>query len=257
MLIKFTKQKYVDALLNQGQVRLSTFWHFQADEKPEIGDPDEGESGFIFRNDTDEPWEIRPELLDAAAMSPEGYPRFSEPKTLPPGDESWIEAAGGFNTFMYSLTEAEAPSRSLMDQLGYDCALEVCDIGEFTKHTSQALKQHVNREFGFDKKGITRVRSVFGPVKYVPKKRTVVTPTTVEVLLRGDSVLSQELFTKLKKFSYQREFRIAYYFMNPETDKAVSLTTAFPDLYPVIVGDAGTPRISKALRLVDPSEFVE
>jgi hypothetical protein len=245
-------------MLNQGQVLLSTFWHYQAHEKPEIGDPDEGQSGFIFLNDTDKPWEITPELLDAAAMSPKGYPRYSEPKTLPPGDESWIEAAGGFNTFMFSITEAEAPSKNLMEQLGYDCALEVCDIREFVNHTGQALRQHANREFGFDQKGITRLRCVYNSVKYVPKKRTVVTPTTVEVLFsRGDSVLIEELFTKRREFSYQREFRIAYYFMNPETDKAVSLTTAFPDLRPVIVGDAGIPRISKALRLIDRSEFVE
>ena len=244
-------------MLDQGNVYLSTFWHFQAHEIPEIGDPDEGQSGYIFFNDTDEPWVITPDLLDAAAMSPAGHPRFTDSKTLPPGDESWIEAAGGFNTFMYSLTEAAAPSRSLMERLGYDCAIEICDIDEFANHTSRALKQHVDREFGFDEQGVTRLRCVFGPVNYARKKRAVVTPTTTDVMLRGDSVDNRQLFTKLTSFSYQSEFRIAYYFMNPDTDKAVSLTTVFPDLRPVTVGDAGKPRISTTLRLIDPSEFVD
>ncbi len=257
MLIKFTRREYSDAMLRQGKVRLSTFWHFQATEKEEIGDPDEGQAGFIFRNDTDEPWEITPELLDAAAMSPVGFPRFTEPKTLHPGDESWIEASGGFNTFMYSLTEAEAPSKSLMKRLGYDTAIEICDVSEFAKHTGQALKQFGNREFGFDRKGITRLRCTYGPVSYVSSKRTVVMPSTVEVLQSKNRTEGSELFTKLEIFRHQCEFRIAYYFMNPETDEAMSLNVQFPNLYPVIVGDADVPRISKTLRLIEPSEFVE
>ena len=244
-------------MLNLGNVYLSTFWDFQAHEIAEIGDPDEGQSGFIFFNDTDEPWIITPDLLDAAAMSSTGHPRFTESKILPPGDKSWIEAAGGFNTFMYSLTKAEAPSRSLMERLGYDCAIEVCDIDEFAKHTSGALNQHVNREFGFDEKGITRVRCVLDKVNYARTKRAVVTPTTTEIMLRGDSVDNRQLFTKLTSFCYQSEFRIAYYFMNPDIDKAVSLTTEFPELRPVTVGDGGKPRISTTLRLIDPSEFVD
>ena len=258
MLIKYTKQKYLDSFLNQGQVRISTFWHFQSDETPEIGDPDEGQSGFKFLNNINEPWEIPPELLDAAAMSAEGHPRYFESKILPPGDESWIEGAGGFNTFMYSLTEAEAPSRSLMDRLGYDCAIEICDIEGFAKHTSLALRQLVNREFGFEQEGITRVRSIFGRVIYVPIKRTVITRENIEVLLGKDSVENIELFTKLNRFKYQNEFRIAYFFMNPvDNEKAVSLTTAYPDLRPVIVHDAGTPRIRKTIRLIDSSKFAD
>ncbi len=257
MLIKYTYQEYIASMINEGSVYLRTYWHFRANETPEIGDPDEGQSGFIFFNDTDKPWVITPDLLDAAAMSPPGSPRFTESKTLPPGDESWIEAAGGFNTFMYSLTQASVPSRSLMARLGYDSAVEVCDIDEFSKHSAQALRQLMNQEFGFDKRGITRVRCVLGPVDYVERKRAVVTPATTDLMLKGDSVDNRELFTKPITFSHQSEFRIAYYFMNPDTDKAISLNTDFPDLYPVTIGDAGKPRISKTLRLIDSSEFID
>ena len=141
MFIKYTSKKYLRPLIEEGKVRLSTFWHFMADEKPEIGDADEGQSGVIFSNDTPEPWEISPELLDIAAMSDDGRFRFTESKILPPGDESWIEAAGGFNTFMFSLTEADAPSNGLMKRLGYDSAIEITDIDQFAKHTSGALLQ--------------------------------------------------------------------------------------------------------------------
>lgn len=251
-------QKYSDAMLNQGKVRLSTFWHYRADENAEIGDPDEGQSGYIFRNDTDEPWEITPDLLDAAAMSDEGFARYSEVKILLPGDESWIEGAGGFNTFMYSLTEANAPSKMLMDRLGYDSAIEICNFNEFANHTSQALKQFVDKELGFDQQGISRLRCVSGKVTYESSKRTIVTPSTVDSKLRRkDSIDNRELFTKLVGFKHQNEFRIAYYFMNPDTDKAISLGRRFPELLPVIVGDANVPRISKTLRLIDPSEYVE
>ena len=82
MFVKYTKKRHVEKMLNEGQVRLSTFWHYQADESSEIGDPDEGQSGFMFRNDTLEPWEIEPKLLDAAAMSAEGHSRFKESKIL-------------------------------------------------------------------------------------------------------------------------------------------------------------------------------
>lgn len=241
---------------NQGCVRLSTFWHFQSDEKSEIGDPDEGQSGYMFQNNTDSPWVITPDLLDAAAMSGEGFSRFSESKTLPAGDESWIESAGGFNTYMYSLTEAEAPSKSLMERLDYDSAIEICDIKGFTKHTSKALLQYLKKEFKAEDRGVTRVRCSFGPVKYVPSKRKIVTPSTIEILQKIDSVDTQELFTKLTRFSYQREFRIAYYFMNPDTEKILSLNQYVP-VYPVIVDNGSTPRISNTLRLIDPSEFVD
>ena len=143
MFIKYTKQSYLDAMLNQGKVRLSTFWHYQAHEQPEIGDLDEGQSGFIFKNDTNESWEITPDLLDKAAMSDEGAKRYFKSKVLAPGYESWIEGADGFNTFMYSLTDAEAPSKKLMEKLDYDCAIEICDIEEFANHTSKALRQFV------------------------------------------------------------------------------------------------------------------
>lgn len=257
MFIKYTNEEHLAFMLDEGKVRLSTYWNFMAEEQPEIGDADEGQSGFIFRNDTSDPWEITPDLLDAAAMSDDGHSRYSASRILPPGDESWIEAAGGFNTFLYSLTEADAPSSSLMERLGYDVAVEVCDIEEFSKHTSQALLQLVNREYGFDRQGITRVRNLLGSVTYVKSKRQTVTPSTTELLMRSDAVGADELFKKLTKFCYQNEFRIAYLFMNPDTDKAVSLGTRYPDLRPVIVGDAGTPRIASTLRPIGPSEFVD
>ena len=244
-------------MLTDGKVRLSTFWNFMADERPAIGDADEGQSGYIFRNDTEKPWEITPKHLDAAARSEKDRPRFSEPKALAPGDESWIEAAGGFNTYMYSLTQADAPSTSLMKTLGYDAAVEICDIDAFSEHTSHALKQLVNREYGFDGQGITRLRSLAGPVKYVSSKRQIVTPSTVDLLKEDDAVDARELFTKLQLFDYQSEFRIAYLFMNPDTDKAVSLGIKFPNLLPVIVGDAGVPRIGKTLRQIELSEFTD
>lgn len=257
MFIKYINERHLDSILGDGRVRLSTFWHFMADEQPEIGDANEGQSGYMFLNNTAEPWEITPELLDAAAMSDEGHFRFSQPKFLPPGDESWVEAAGGFNTFMYSLTQADAPSTSLMERLGYDAAVEICDIAEFAKHTSQALLQLVNREYGFDRQGITRVRSVLGSVTYVKSKRQTVTPSTVDLLKDSAAVDARELFTKLDRFNYQSEYRIAYLFMNPDNEKAVSLGARFPNLLPVIVGDAGTPRIAKTIRLIGPSEFAD
>ena len=157
MIIKYTKAKYVDDMLNEGKVRISTFWHFSAHEQAEIGDPDEGQTRYAFRNDTEELWVLEPELLDAAALSVEGQPRHTEAKTLIPGDESWIEAAGGFNTFMYSLTEADSPSRSQMTRLDpeYDTAVEVIDLHGFANHTGSALQLLVNREFGFSDLGYT------------------------------------------------------------------------------------------------------
>ena len=86
------------------------------------------------------------------------------------------------------------------------------------------------------------MRCVFGPVKYVLSKRTFVTPSTIEKSLNRDTIIGQDLFTKLTNFRYQCEFRIAYYFMNPETDKAISLNTLIPDLWPVIIGDGKEPR---------------
>lgn len=244
-------------MLNEGKVHLSTFWHFRAHEQAEIGDPDDGQVGFMFKNDTSDPWTIEPELLDAAAMSVPGHPRFHESKTLMPGDESWVEAAGGFDTFMYSLTEAAAPSKKLMERLGYDSAVEVTDVGSFMDHTGQALRQFGFREFGFDRHGYTRVRCQARPIAYVESKRRVVTPSTVDVLNETRELTDTEFFTKLKAFEHQSEFRIAYFFMNPDTETTASLDVRLPQLYPVVIGDKGLRRIAETLRKIDQSEFVD
>lgn len=257
MIIKYTNEKYLDAMLDQGQVRLSTYWHFRAHEDAEIGDPEEGQSGFLFRNDTSEPWEIAPPLLDAAALSIEGYPRFSEARTLMPGEEGWIESAGGFNTFMFSMTEADAPSAKLMERLRYDSAIEVVDEDAFATHTARALRQHLIREFAFDQDGYTRMRCISKPVEYVESKRRIVTPSTVERLLDTTSIAVTELFTKPKTFEYQSEFRIAYFVMDPKTNKTLTLDNRLPGLYPLVVGDAGIPRIAPTLRRISASEFVD
>lgn len=257
MFIKYTLEKYLNAMLSQGHVHISSFWHFRAHEDSEIGDPEEGQSGFMFRNDTNIPWEISPALLDAAAMSVAGRPRFNVSKTLMPCDESWIEAAGGFNTFMYSLSQAESPSTKLMRRLGYDAAVEIVDIEAFATHTASALRQHLVRELQLDRIGATRLRCVQKKVEYVDSKRRIVTPSTVDVLQSKTSIAVEEFFTKFRRHEYQSEFRIAYFMMNLETDKYLSLDIKAPDLYPVIVGDAGIPRIAKTLRRIDPSEFME
>ena len=258
MFIKYTNKKYATMMLEEGTVRLSTFWHFQADEKPEIGDPDEGQSGVVFHNDTLKEWTLEPELLDAAAMSVEGRSRFSEPKFLKPGQTSWIEAAGGFNTFMYSVTQAEAPSTTLMKRLGYDTAVEIKGFQSFVQHTGVTLRQHHIKTFGFDQKGFTRVRCISNKVRYVDSKRRTITPATAFTLVKNKPVLIDELFSKLKsKFSYQSEYRIAYFLMNPDSGEMVSMDVLLPELYPVILDDAGIPRISETLRLVEETEFLD
>lgn len=249
-------REFADSLVTTGQVRISTFWHFQADEKPEIGDPDEGQAGVLFRNNTGDPWHITASQLDSAAMSPEGHSRFTVSKTLPPGDESWIEAAGGFNTYMYSLTTADMPSKSLMSRLGYNAAVEICDLDQFCYHTGAALRQLGISRFDSIAKGASRLRTSHGPVEYVDSKRRVITPSTANELNRSEDVDARELFSKLTKFQFQQEYRIAYYFMNPITEKTLSLDVRMhPAAEPVLIHDDGIPRISETVRLIEDSEF--
>ena len=257
LIIKYTNQKYVEAMLNEGKVRLSTFWDFQVHERAEVRDPDEGQSGFIFRNTQSAPWVITAEQLNLASMGVTERPRWKEPKTLMPGDEGWIEGAGGFNTFMYSSTTADAPSTQLMDKFGYDAAVEIVDIESFARFTGEVLQRHLSSELELDKYDCTATRCLMRSVDYVESKRRLVTPSTVEVLPGQNSLTdARELFTKIKRFEPESEFRIAYFFMNPTTEQALQLDTGFPKLRPVIVGDRGTPWIAKTLRRIDPSEFV-
>ena len=137
MFVKYTKTKYVDAMVSFGKVRVSTYWQYIVDENPEVGDADEGQAGVLFLNNTGMKWTVPAEQLDLAAGSTPGHSRFSEPKVLEPGQKSYIVAAGGFNTFMYSLAETKQPSRELMEQFGYDAAVEILDIEAFGTHVAK------------------------------------------------------------------------------------------------------------------------
>jgi len=257
MFIKYTREEFIDDMLKCGQVRISTYWDYRANEELEIGDSEEGQSGFIFYNDTNKPWKIEPHLLDAASISSPGHSRFKEPKILNPGDEGLILAAGGYNTYMYSVTKADHPSKSLMKQLGYNAAVEIEDIEAFAKYTSEALRQHLIRDLKLDQLGATRLRCIYHEVKYVTSKRKIVTPSNIDIVHAKRELMIDEFFTKLNELSHQSEFRIAYFMMNPKTDKYLSLDLNFPELRPVIINDANTPRISKTLRLITPSEFID
>lgn len=257
MYIKYTNKKFSDAFLSKGQVRISTFWDYKSNEKLEIGDSEEGQTGFIFFNNTKDPWEVAPELLDLAAMSSPGHSRYKESKIINQGDEGLIMAAGGFNTFMYSVTKADNPSKSLMEQFGYDTAIEIIDINKFAQFTSEALRQFLINELKVDKVGATRLRCVKNDVKYVKSKRRIVTPSTIRTLHERRELMMDDFFSKPASLSHQSEFRIAYFLMNPETEKYLSLDLNFPELRPVIINDAGIPRISTVLRLIDPSEFID
>jgi len=268
MIIKYTNCKHVDDMINLGKVHLGSFWAFRRDERDEIDDPDEGEAGFILFNNTDEPWVVSPETLDAAALSPANHPRFTEPLEIAPGDESLFIGAGGFNTYLYCLTIAESPSRKLMSELGYDCAVEVlCEEPnkpmEFSHHLAKAAHQVLDETAGVKARGFTNYSIEALPVRYVEAKRTLITPATEHDLfvLKKQPLNKHALFTKTKHFEYQSEFRIVLTYHrkgHPEDPLPIEPTLGGSNApLAVTVGDFGDGRIGKLLRRIPDSEFID
>jgi hypothetical protein len=244
----------------------------------EAGDRDEGAAPYILHNDTDNAWDLDADdfkrahqsLLPAeSSLSAESLLRnFSSQMdlewngdelirmTLPPGARMGFGMANrGFNSFMFSLSEVDAPSRSVMQKLGYNAAYEVTDIERFSEKVTVALTILLRR----DNPGLSlrliagekaadedQVRWGHRRVEYVDVKPITVTPSTADLLKPG--IKPEEWFRKPTRFADESEYRISWVLFNSQ-GLFGSLT------YDAIV--IGKQSISETVRRIHASEFVD
>ena len=142
-LYKYTYQKYVEDILNDGIFRIGTLYDFRKEENhgDEIGDTGEGTKNLYYRSSSG------PTVLDTE--NPELFPEFLQERILvdrDSGNRLQIVARDGIsqsynNDNCYVLCLSDTFDRNTMRQLGYDACIRIDNPKRFIDCISNSIRK--------------------------------------------------------------------------------------------------------------------
>ena len=243
MFIKYLKREHLQSAVELGEVKIGTFHEYQRTEAEDLRDADEGQARVRL---------CFPEgdsTLSAAEMTAAMQTDWgiAEPFRIKfPGGIDIVftgqDRGRGFNAFVFSLTEADAPSAELMADFGYDAAYEVEDIKQFISVLTLALDQ-VREKIGIDPEGWS-FEGRMDSVEYVEAKEEVIDPDERDRPVSG-RIDGRSFWKKSIRFQKESEFRLVFLPINESHE------------YDHLRSDGGVIlRVGDALgSLVSPVEF--
>jgi hypothetical protein len=233
---KYTHSKYINAMLNNGQIRIGTLYEYREYENLEIGDVDEGYvklfthvDDLVVKDGDKLPGAFNHDLSDSL---PTGTPaEYRYPFNVSGGGSMHLQNVTVVikstlpDVYMYCLTTE--PSEQKMKEFGYDTCIEVLDINNFVSSIAIELQ----------KQGYGNGMATGNPCVYVKKEYDYENPRQLTHFMKEDN------------YSDQKEFRLIFYPSDfPTIGKPADYQEIRPDISPVIIN---VPDIANNIRLYD------